>query len=125
MARTRDEDHDDEPDDRPRDRDDDEDDRPRRRRRRDDNDDDYEGSGPKEFGPLDKTFRDTNIVVLIIFGCCCGIIAFALSLACMLTAKDQKAKSNAMIVLIISAIVSVLHTVSLATGQFNQMNFGR
>lgn len=68
--------------------------------------DDYDDlPAPKALGPLDKTFRDTNIVLLILFGVCCGIIAFALSLVGYLTAKDPKAKSNAMLVLIISGIL--------------------
>jgi hypothetical protein len=89
-----------------RDRDDDYDDRPRRR----DDDDDYDDRPrrPARLGPLDKTFRDTNIVVLVLFGFCCGIIALALSLVCLLTAKDEKAKSNAMIVVIVSGLMTVI-----------------
>ena len=59
-------------------------------------------------GPLDGMFRDTNIVVLILFGVCCGLIAFVLSLVGYLTAKDSKAKSNALLVLIISGVLSAL-----------------
>lgn len=74
--------------------------------------DDYDDlPAPKALGPLDKTFRDTNIVLLILFGVCCGIIALALSLVGFLTAKDPKAKSNAMIVLIISGIIVALNLV--------------
>ena len=63
-------------------------------------------------GPLDKMYRDTNIVILIIFSLCCGIIAFVLNLVAFLTAKDSKAKSNAQIGLIISAITTVLGVIS-------------
>lgn len=59
-------------------------------------------------GPLDGMFANTNIVVLILFGVCCGVIALVLSLIAYLTAKSPKAKSNALIVLIISGIITVL-----------------
>jgi hypothetical protein len=98
MARTRDDDYeDDEPEDRP----------PPRRRPRDEDDDAALPSGG-ELGPLDKLFRDTNIVILIIFGCCCSGIAFILALVCYITAKDPKAKSNAMIVMGIGAALTAL-----------------
>lgn len=117
MARTRDDYDDDE-------------DRPRRRRDRDDDyDDDYDAPrSRRNLGPLDRTFRDTNIVVLVLFGCCCGIIAFILSLVCVLTARDEKAKSNALVVMIISGILVVANIIMYATGQvnfMNQMNNGR
>ncbi|WP_171470436.1 hypothetical protein [Frigoriglobus tundricola] len=51
-------------------------------------------------------YKNTNIVVLILFGLCCGLIAFVLSLVAYLTGKDPKAKSNALVVLIIGAITS-------------------
>ena len=101
-------------------RDDDDDrDPPRRRRRRDEDDeDDYDDrprrSGP--MGPLDGMYRNTNIVALILFGFCCGLIAFVLSLVAFLTAKDPKAKSNAMIVLIISGVLSAVSIVLQVTG---------
>jgi hypothetical protein len=114
-SRSRDEDEEDEPDDRPR----------RRRRRRRDDDDDYPESRSRDLGPLDKMYRDTNIVILVIFGCCCGVIAFILSLICYLTARDEKAKSNSLIVIIISAVMIVLGIIAQVTGQLNQLNRGR
>ena len=124
MARSRNpDDYDDEPGERPqrrpRDEDDEPEERPRRRRR--DDDDDAPSSRSGDLGPLDKMYRDTNIVVLILFGCCCGLIAFIMSLICYLTAKDPKAKSNAMIVLIISGILTVLNIIAAATGQLNNL----
>jgi hypothetical protein len=115
MARERDDDLDDRP--RRRDDRDDDDDRPRRRDDRDDYDDDR----PRrrrggEMGPLDKMFRDTNIVFLVLFGICCGIIALVLSAVGYFTAKDEKAKSNAMLVLIISGIMSVVGIILRVTG---------
>ena len=75
-------------------------------------------------GPLDGMYRDTNIVVLILFGCCCGIIAFVLSLVAYITAKDSKAKSNAMIVLIISGVMVVLNIIAAVTGNLGQLGGG-
>lgn len=57
-------------------------------------------------GPLDGTFRNTNIVVLIIFGVCCSLLALIVSLIAYFTAKDSKAKSNALIVLIVSGVIT-------------------
>jgi uncharacterized membrane protein len=73
---------------------------------RDDYDDRPRGTG--EFGPLDKMFRDTNVVILVLFGLCCGVIAAALGLVGVLTAKDPKAKSNATLVLIIGGVMFAL-----------------
>ncbi|HVK16149.1 MAG TPA: hypothetical protein VM533_04315 [Fimbriiglobus sp.] len=77
---------------------------------RDDYDDRPRGSG--ELGPLDKMFRDTNIVILVVFSICCSGIAAILGLIGMLTAKDPKAKSNATLVLIIGGILFVLGMVA-------------
>lgn len=81
-------------------------------RERDDNiDDDYDDRPSRSggaMGPLDGMYRNTNIVVLVLFGICCGLIAFVLSLVAFLTAKDPKAKSNAMLVMLISGILSAL-----------------
>ena len=101
MARERDDDFDDE----------EEDDRPRRRR--------SGGGGAK--GPLDSMFANTNIVVLVLFGICCGLIAFVLSLVAFLTAKDGKAKSNAMLVLIISGVLSAVGIVLQVAGVLGGM----
>jgi uncharacterized membrane protein len=65
---------------------------------------DDDSPAPAQLGPLDKTFRDTNMVVLILFGVCCGFIALILGAIGFFTAKDPKAKSNAMIVMIIGGI---------------------
>ena len=59
-------------------------------------------------GPLDSLFAKTNVVVLVLFGICCGQIAFILSLICMVTAKDPVAKKNATITLIASVILHVV-----------------
>ena len=98
MARSRDDDDDDLPRRRPREEDDD-DERPRRRRR---------SGGDGDLGPLDGMYRDTNIVVLVLFGLCCSGIAFIMSLIALITAKDPTAKSNAMICMIVAIVVQVL-----------------
>ncbi len=93
-------------------------------RRRDDDYEDDEGddydapartSGGAK-GPLDNMFANTNIVVLILFACCCGLIAFILSLVAYLTAKDPKAKSNALIVMIVSGVLSVAGIIAQVVG---------
>ena len=92
--------------------DDDLEDRPKLKRRDPEADDYDDDRRTAQLGPLDKMYRDTSTVVLVIFGCCCGMIAFILSLVAYFTAKDEKAKSNALMVVIISAIVSALGIVA-------------
>jgi hypothetical protein len=83
------------------------DDRPRRRR--DDDDDGPRGSQSKQLTGMDGMFANTNIVVLILFGLCCGEIALILGIVGLAVCKDEKAKQNAMIVTVISAILTVVH----------------
>ncbi len=86
------------------------------RERDDDYEDDAEerparknkSGGGGDLGPLDKMYRDTNIAILVIFGLCCGCIAFILSAIAFFTAKDPKAKSNALIVMIVGIVLSVV-----------------
>jgi Na+/pantothenate symporter len=56
---------------------------------------------------LEKFYVD-NFVIAIIISVCCGIIGLVLNLVAFFTAKDPKAKNNAMICLIISAVLSAL-----------------
>jgi uncharacterized membrane protein len=74
-----------------------------------------------EKGPLDGLYRDTNIAILVIFGLCCNLIAFILSLIGFLTAKDEKAKHNAMICLIVSIVSMVLGTILQFSGIFARL----
>ena len=98
MARERDDDYED-----------DADERPARRSRNSEN------SG--DLGPLDKMYRDTNIAILIIFGVCCSCIATILSAVAFFTAKDPKAKSNALIVMIVGIIsFIVINVLNLVFG---------
>jgi succinate dehydrogenase/fumarate reductase cytochrome b subunit len=81
-------------------------------------DDDYDdaprSSGAK--GPLDNMFANTNIVILILFALCCGIIALVLALVCYFTAKDPKAKSNAMLIIAIDVVLFIVGIVIQLAG---------
>jgi uncharacterized membrane protein len=74
-----------------------------------------------QLGPLDKLFRDTNVVILVIFGLCCSLIAVILGLIGMLTAKDSKAKSNATLTLIVGGVSMALGVVLNVMGVFAGM----
>lgn len=90
---------------------------------RDDFDDRPRGTG--ELGPLDKMFRDTNIVILILFSVCCNGIALILGLVCYFTAIDPKAKSNALMVIIIGGALTVLGIIAQFAGFLGGMAAGR
>jgi hypothetical protein len=78
--------------------------------------DDLDGpSRPTGSGPLDGMFANTNIIVLVIFAFCCSTLALILSIIAFLTAKDPKAKNNAMIVMIVGAIITVLYSGAYVT----------
>ncbi|HEY1861350.1 MAG TPA: hypothetical protein VGG61_13405 [Gemmataceae bacterium] len=67
---------------------------------------------------LDGMFAKTNIVLLILFGFCCGQIALILGIVGLVACKDPRAKQNAMVVTIIAAVEWVL-----AVGSY--ITFGR
>ena len=89
---------------------------PRRRNRRDD--DDYDDVAdrirrrPAQRSGLDGTFADTNIVVLVLFSFCCGFIALILGIVGLCTCKDELARRNALIVTIISGVLTVVGIIS-------------
>jgi len=89
--------------------DEDDDDRPRRKRK----------SSDRSF--LDSTFADTSIVILILFGLCCGMVAVVLSIVALITCKDETARRNAVIVLIGSAIAAVVQTILFIMGSPGRM----
>jgi hypothetical protein len=68
---------------------------------------------------LDRMFRDTNIVVIILFGLCCGQIALILGIVGLALCKDPKAKQNATIVVAISVVNIVISIILFATGAFS------
>ena len=55
---------------------------------------------------LDGVFAKTNIVILVLFGVCCGIIALIFGIVGLIACNDPRAKQNALIVTIISGIVT-------------------
>jgi hypothetical protein len=57
---------------------------------------------------LDQQFANTNIVILILFGFCCGGFAAIIAAIAYFTGTDPKGKQNALIVMIIGIIVWVL-----------------
>lgn len=98
-----------------RDEDDEDDDCPRRR----DEDDDYDDRPAKrkkkkrkaELGPVDGVFRDTSTVALVAFALCCSTCSLPLSILCLLTYRDEKAKSNASLVLTIIGVCVAINLV--------------
>jgi hypothetical protein len=83
------------------------------RKHDDDDDDDLPPVRKSELTGLDAMFANTSVPVLVLFGCCCGWIAVILSVVALVTCKDETAKKNALIVLIVAAVIGVLHTVSV------------
>jgi hypothetical protein len=56
-------------------------------------------------GGFDGLFANTHIIFLILFAFCCNPVALILGIAGLIACKDPRAKQNALIVTIISAIV--------------------
>jgi hypothetical protein len=84
-------------------------DRPRRRDDLDFEDDLDVRLPPKHrLTGLDATFANTHIVTLVIFSLCCGWIALILGIVGLITCKDPRARQNALIVTIISAVFTVV-----------------
>ncbi len=69
--------------------------------------DDLDVSRPRssELSWIDKQFRDTPLVLLIIFSCCCNGIALAFGLVGVIACKDPDARQKALIVTIISGLL--------------------
>ena len=69
-------------------------------------------------------FADTNTIILVLFALCCGIIALVLALVCYFTAKDPKAKSNAMLVIAIDVawviVVFILNVAGVMGGMMGR-----
>jgi glutaminase len=64
---------------------------------------------------MDSLYANTNIVVLILFSLCCNglcLLPLILSVVGVLTCTDEKAKSNAKLSLIISAIMVTIGVVA-------------
>jgi len=98
---------------------DDEGDRPRRRRRDDRDDDPYEEDRDRDRfrrrSWIEKELLNTNIVVIVLFGLCCNgcfMLPLIFGIIGTATCKDPVARQKALILLIISSIVSVLLVVA-------------
>ena len=64
------------------------------------------GDAPRsQMGWLEQQFANTNIVVLCIFGFCCGWLAAIIAAIAYFTGTNPTAKQNALIVMIIGGIV--------------------
>jgi len=74
--------------------------------------DDFEPDIRRPLTGMDAMFANTNIVVLILFGFCCGGIALILGIVGLAVCKDEKARQNAMIVTIISGALTAIGTVT-------------
>jgi hypothetical protein len=55
-------------------------------------------------GWLEQQFANWNIIILVIFGICCGGLAAIIAAIAYFTSTDPKAKQNALIVLIIGIL---------------------
>jgi hypothetical protein len=61
----------------------------------------------------------TNIVILIIFGVCCGPFAFILGIVGLITCTEPTARRNALVVTVLGALFGGVATVyGLISGQF-------
>ena len=69
------------------------------------NGDDYEAP---QLQWIDRFFKNTNIVLLLIFAFCCQLIALVFGIVGLATCKDADAKQRALIVTIIAAVEIVL-----------------
>jgi uncharacterized membrane protein len=56
-------------------------------------------------------FRDTNVVLLVLFGLLCGCLAAILGLVGIFTAKDPTAKKNAIIVTVVGFAAGIIWAV--------------
>ena len=69
-----------------------------------------------ELTGIDGMFAKTNIVLLILFGFCCGQIALILGIVGLVACKDPRAKQNAMVVTIIAGVQWVIVVVAAVIG---------
>ena len=70
-----------------------------------------------ELTGLDGMFAKTNMVLLILFGFCCGNIALVLGIIGLVLCKDPRAKQNALIVTIIAAIFGIVQIGAIFSGK--------
>ena len=75
-------------------------------------DDDLDRIRRRPQGGMDGFFLNTNMVLLVIFGFCCGGIAMIVGIIGLCICKDPDAKQRAMVVTIIGAIMAVLNVIA-------------
>jgi hypothetical protein len=63
-------------------------------------------SSPQQLSGLDRFFVE-NFILAIVLSVCCNVVGLVLSVLGVLTCKDPKAKSNALICLIVWAVLHV------------------
>jgi hypothetical protein len=85
--------------------------RPRRRRRDDYEEDEYDRPRRSDRAGLDGMFLDTNMVMLVLFAVCCQLVALILSIIELSIGRHPEAKQRAIIVLVISGVLTVLGTI--------------
>ena len=90
-------------------------------RDRDDEDDLPSIQNNRPLSGMDGLFANTSIVVLVIFSVCCSGIALILSLIGVFVCTDERAKSNARMVLIISGVVLVIGTITRGLTTMSQL----
>lgn len=73
------------------------------------------GGGTSERGFLDKTFGNTNIVLLVVFSFCCGWVALIFGVLGLAMCKEPLAKRNATIVAGISVVMIIANLVYVFT----------
>lgn len=91
----------------------------------DDYDEDYDRPRRRsvERNWLDEQFLNTPFFVLILFALCCGNIALIFSILGIALCKDPQAKKNAITVLIVSIVASVVFfLLGIVLGIFGELN---
>ena len=88
-------------------RDDDEYDRPRRKKKRQSYHRGIEDRDPYAWGPLDGTFVNTNVIVLVLFGLCCNGLAMILGIVGIFVTQNHEAKRNAILLAVIGGIMTM------------------
>jgi hypothetical protein len=85
------------------------DDQPPRRRDDDDaryrDDPDIRRPRSSELSWIDRQYRDTNIVLLVIFCLCCNVLALPFGIIGLVTCQDPDSRQKAMIVTILSGVL--------------------
>jgi hypothetical protein len=94
--------------------------RPRRRRPDSDEEDEFDYQRPRRVriqrSWLDAQFADTSMVLLVLFPFCCGPFALIFGIVGVAGCTEDKARRNAIIALVISVLMSMLHGIGFLHG---------